>query len=213
MPSIVCTQSTTLLSTRELCTCLKTRAQTFHMKCTVAEKDKRRAGGKLRRIRATTMACRGNNYGMSGQQLRRVGANYGVSGQITACWGKLRRVGANYGVSGQITSCRGNNYVVSRQITSCRGNLRLVEANYGMSGTNYVVSRQITSCRGKLRRVGANYVVSGQITTCRGKLRRVGAIYGVIHAHKLLMTVVAPCIHDYVGIYWKNEEKSTPLFS
>ena len=38
------TQSTTLLSMRELCTCLKTRAKTFHLKCTVAEKDKRRAG-------------------------------------------------------------------------------------------------------------------------------------------------------------------------
>ena len=145
--------------------------------------------------------CWGKNYVVSGQQLWHVGAtitacrgnNYGVSGQITACRGKLRRVWANYGVSGQITLCRGNNYVVSRQITSCRGNLRLVEANYGMSGTTCVVSGQITSCRGKLRRVEANY--------------------GVIHAHKLFMTVVAPCIHDYVGIYWKNEEKSTPLFS
>ena len=125
-------------------------------------------------------ACWGKNYVVSGQQLWHVGAtitacrgnNYGVSGQITVCRGKLRRVWANYGVSGQITSCRGNNYVVSRQITSCRGNLRLVEANYGMSGTNYGMSRQITSCRGKLRRVGANYVVSGQITSCRGKLRR-----------------------------------------
>ena len=103
---------------------------------------------------------------------------YGGREGQTACWGKnyvvsgqqLWRVEANYGVSGQITSCRAT-------ITSCRGKLRRVEANYGMSGTNYgmsgtkyVVSRQITSCRGKLRRVGANYVVSGQITSCRGKL-------------------------------------------
>ena len=109
---------------------------------------------------------------MSGQHLRRVEVNYGVSGQITAYRGKLRRVGQQ---------------------------LRRVEANYVVSG--------------KLRRVGANYVVSGQITTCRGNLRRVGGNYGVIHAHKLLITVVAPCIHDYVGIYWKNEEKSTQLFS
>ena len=145
-------------------------------------------------------ACWGKNYVVSGQQLWHVEANYGVSGnnygvsrQITACRGKLRRVGAHYVVSGQQLRRVEANYVVSRQFTSCRGKLRHV--------------------RDKLRRVKANYVVSGQITTCRGNLRRVEANYGVIHAHKLLMTVVAPCIHDYVGIYWKNEEKSTPLFS
>ena len=97
------------------------------------------------------MACR--------SKLRRVGANDGVSGQITSCWatitsrrGKLRRVEANYGMSGTNYGMSGTNYVVS--------------------GTNYVVSRQIASCRGKLRRVGANYDVSGQFTSCRGKLRR-----------------------------------------
>ena len=91
-------------------------------------------------------------------KLRRVGANYGVSGTITACRGKLRRVGANNGVSGTITACRGK--------------LRRVGANYGVSGT-------ITACRGKLRRVGDNYGVSGTITALRGKLRRVGANYVV----------------------------------
>ena len=83
------------------------------MKCTVAEKDRRRAGAKI-------TSCQGNNYGVSrqitayrgklrrvGQQLRRVEANYVVSGQIASCRGKLRRVGANYDVSGQFTSCRG----------------------------------------------------------------------------------------------------------
>ena len=133
---------------------------------------------------------------------------YGGREGQTACWGKtyvvsgqrLWHVDSNYGVSGQQLRRVEANYGVSGQITACRGKLRRVGAT-------------ITSCRGKLRRVGANYVVSGQITTCRGNLRRVEANYGVIHAHKLLMTVVAPCIHDYVGIYWKNEEKSTPLFS
>ena len=146
---------------------------------------------------------------------------YGSREGQTACWGKITSCqGNNYGVSRQITACRGNNHGVSRQITACRGKLRRVGANYVVSGNNYVVSRQITSCRGKLRRVeanygmsGTNYVVSRQITSCRGKLCRVGANYGVIHAHKLLIAVVAPCIHDYVGIYWKNEDKSTPLFS
>ena len=57
---------------------------------TVAEKDKRCLG-------ATITACRGN--------LRRgVGANYGVSRKITTCRGKLRRVGPNYGASGQYYS-------------------------------------------------------------------------------------------------------------
>ena len=63
------------------------------MKCTVAEKTNGVLGQKLRRVRATTMACRG--------KLRRVGVI------ITACRGKLRRVGPNYGVSGQITAYRG----------------------------------------------------------------------------------------------------------
>ena len=153
MPSIVCTQSTALLSMREL--------SVYMSEDTGLDISHEVYGG-----REGQTACWGKKYVVSGQQLsacrgklRRVGAT------ITACRGKLRRVGANYGVSGQITACRGN--------------LRLVEANYGMSGTNYVVSRQITSCRGKLRRVGANYVVSGanydvsgQFTSCRGKLRR-----------------------------------------
>ena len=48
--------------------------------------------GKLRRVGATITACRG--------KLRRVGVNYGMSGQITTCWpnyvvsGKLRHIGA-----------------------------------------------------------------------------------------------------------------------
>ena len=134
---------------RQLC------PKTFGGRCTVAEKDKRRAGAKI-------TSCQGNTYGVSRQitayrgKLRRVEANYGVSGQITACRGKLRRVGANYGVSGQITACRGK--------------LRRVGANYGVSG-------QITACRGKLRSVGENYGMSGHITARRGKLRRVGANY------------------------------------
>ena len=152
-------------------------------------------------------SCQGNNYGVSRQITACRGNNYGVPRQITVCRGKLRRVGANYVVSGQITSCRGNNYVVSRQITSVSRQITACQ------GQITACQGQITSCQGKLRRVGENCVVSGQITSCRGKLRRVGANYGVIHAHKLLITVVAPCIHDYVGIYWKNEEKSTPLFS
>ena len=126
---------------------------------------------------------------------------YGGREGQTTCWGNITSCqGNNYGVSRQITVCRGNNYGVPRQITECRGQITACQG-------------QITSCQGKLRRVGENCVVSGQITSCRDKLRRVGANYGVIHAHKLLITVVAPCIHDYVGIYWKNEEKSTPLFS
>ena len=73
-------------------------------------------------------------------QLRRVEANYGVSGanyvvsrKITACRGNLRRIEANYGVSGKITECRGKlrsvgpNYGVSGQITECL-------ANCGLSG-------------------------------------------------------------------------------
>ena len=73
--------------------------------------------------------------GVSGQQLRRVGAtitscqgnNYGVSGQITSCRGKFRRVRAksncvkaNYGVSGQQLRRVGANYGVSGQTTECR---------------------------------------------------------------------------------------------
>ena len=55
-------------------------------------------------------ACRGNNYVVSGKQLRRVRAT------ITACRGKLRLVEANYGVLGQITACRGKLRLVGQQL-------------------------------------------------------------------------------------------------
>ena len=96
-----------------------------------------------------------HSYTVAEKYKRRVGANI-----IMAYQGKLRLVGANYGVSGQITSCRGINYGVLRQITECRGKLRRVGANHVRCvEANYVVSRQITACRGKLWRVG-------EITAC-----------------------------------------------